>query len=176
MDMNKIGQYIKKQRIQQGLTQKDIAEKLNISFQAVSKWETGETLPDTAILLDLADLLKTSVDNILNGNPNVIKKYKKITITDVLKGFEALETIKKSFGDRSYFYQGVIEGINQKMNMDIENHLANPEHREVLYAEVILQAIQFDHAYVDIDEVRQFFKNQKQVHLIEDSISKYIES
>lgn len=173
MDMNKIGQYIKKQRIQQGLTQKDIAEKLNLSFQAVSKWETGETLPDAAILLDLADLLKTSVDNILNGGSNVTKKYKQITIADVLKGFEALETIKKCFGDRSYFYRGVIEGINQKMNMDIEDHLANPEYREVVYAEVILQAIQFDHAYVDMDEMRQFFKNQKMVHLIEESISKY---
>lgn len=173
MEMRKIGEYIKKLRMQQGLTQKELADKLSISFQAVSKWETGETLPDTAILLDLADLLKTSVDNILNGGTDVAKKYKRIRISDVLKGFEAVETIKTCFGDRSFFYQGMIEGINHKMNMDIEAHLANPEHRQIMYAEVILQAIQFDHAYVDMDEIKQFFKNENIIRLIENQILKF---
>ena len=55
--MNKIGQFIKKLRKEKGLTQSQLAEKLNISFQSVSKWETGETLPDTNILLSLCDEL-----------------------------------------------------------------------------------------------------------------------
>ncbi|MDE7213201.1 MAG: helix-turn-helix domain-containing protein, partial [Anaeroplasmataceae bacterium] len=148
MNTKEVGEYIKARRTALGLTQKDIANQFNISFQAVSKWETGETLPDTALLLDLADLLKTTVDNILNGGTIVAKKYKRISVADVLKGFEAIETIKKCFGESSYFYQGMIEGINHKMNMDIEAHLANPEHRQVMYAEVILQAIQNEHAYV----------------------------
>lgn len=41
MEIQTIGEYIKKRRIALGLTQKDIADELNISFQAVSKWETG---------------------------------------------------------------------------------------------------------------------------------------
>lgn len=55
MDNAKIGAYIQMLRRRAGLTQKELAEKLNISFQAVSKWETGESLPDTGILLDVAD-------------------------------------------------------------------------------------------------------------------------
>ena len=42
--MNKIGQFIKKLRKEKGLTQSQLAEKLNISFQSVSKWETGGSL------------------------------------------------------------------------------------------------------------------------------------
>ena len=67
MDNLKIGNYIQNLRKKAGLTQKDLADKLNISFQAVSKWETGESLPDTGILLDLADILGTSVDKLLCG-------------------------------------------------------------------------------------------------------------
>ena len=173
MNTKEIGDYIRTRRTALGLTQKDIANQFNISFQAVSKWETGETLPDTALLLDLAELLKTTVDNILNGGTIVAKKYKRISVADVLKGFEAIETIKKSFGESSYFYQGMIEGINQKMNMDLEAHLSNPNHREVMYAEVILQAIQYEHAYVDMDEIRQYFKNQKMVKFIEEYAMKF---
>ena len=50
MDTLKIGQYIQHLRKAAGMTQKELAEKLNISFQAVSKWENGDTLPDTGIL------------------------------------------------------------------------------------------------------------------------------
>ncbi|MDE6047193.1 MAG: helix-turn-helix domain-containing protein [Anaeroplasmataceae bacterium] len=173
MNTKEIGEYIKARRTALGLTQKDIANKFNITFQAVSKWEMGETLPDTALLLELADLLKTTVDNVLNGGTIVAKKYKRICVSDVLKGFEAIETVKKCFGERSNFYQGMIEGINHKMNMDIEAHLSNPDHRQVMYAEVILQAIQFEHAYVDMDEIRQFFKNEKMVKFIEEYALKF---
>lgn len=49
--MNEIGSYIKKLRKQKGLTQQQLADTLNVSFQAVSKWETGETLPDVAFVV-----------------------------------------------------------------------------------------------------------------------------
>lgn len=65
--MNEIGIYIKKLRKNKNLTQQQLANKLNVSFQAVSKWETGETLPDTNILLDLCYELGTTVDTLLNG-------------------------------------------------------------------------------------------------------------
>ena len=55
MDTLKIGQYIQHLRKAAGMTQKELAEKLNISFHAVSKWENGDTLPDTGILLDLCE-------------------------------------------------------------------------------------------------------------------------
>lgn len=173
MNTKQIGNYIKKQRTSLNLTQKDLANELHISFQAVSKWETGETLPDTALLLELANILKTTTDNILNGGTTILKQYKQINVSDVILGFEAFESVKKCFGAESYFYRGMVEGTNKKMQMDIESYLANPAHREILYAEVILQAIQFEHAYVDLEEVRSFFKNEKMIHLIEEYSQKY---
>lgn len=76
--MNEIGQYIKKLRKAKGLTQTELTNKLNISFQSVSKWEIGETLPDTNILLDLCNELDTTVDTLLNGGVIINKKRKLI--------------------------------------------------------------------------------------------------
>ena len=53
---------IKKYRTLRGLTQEELAAKVGVSGQAVSKWETNDTLPDTAILPDLADALDVSID------------------------------------------------------------------------------------------------------------------
>jgi tellurite methyltransferase len=56
---------IARYRKEQGLTQEVLGEKLGISFQAVSKWETGQTIPDTALLPELARALNISVDKLL---------------------------------------------------------------------------------------------------------------
>ena len=55
---------IRKYRLEAGLTQEALAEKIGISGQAVSKWETAETLPDTALLPDIADVLNVSLDKL----------------------------------------------------------------------------------------------------------------
>lgn len=70
MDMKSVGSQISLLRKRKGLTQSELGERLGISFQAVSKWERGETLPDTAILLPLAEVLETTVDLILAGGTN----------------------------------------------------------------------------------------------------------
>ena len=49
-------------RKEKGFTQASIAEKLNVSAQAVSKWENGDSLPDVSLLSDIADILGTSID------------------------------------------------------------------------------------------------------------------
>ena len=54
-------------RKEHGLTQATLAERLGISFQAVSKWERGENLPDAYTLLELADIYKVTVDELLRG-------------------------------------------------------------------------------------------------------------
>ena len=73
---NELIDYINKkieERKEAKLTQSELAEKLNISFQSVSKWETGETLPDTNILLSLCDELGTTADALLNGGTIINK-------------------------------------------------------------------------------------------------------
>ncbi|MDR1702054.1 MAG: helix-turn-helix domain-containing protein [Sporomusaceae bacterium] len=56
---------ISRYRKELGLTQEALAAKLNITFQAVSKWETGQTMPDTALLPTLAQTLQVSIDKLL---------------------------------------------------------------------------------------------------------------
>ena len=59
-----IGHQIANRRKLLGLTQRSLAEALHVSFQAISKWENGTTLPDITLLAPLAQLLHTSVDDI----------------------------------------------------------------------------------------------------------------
>ncbi len=65
MNMKKLGERIKERRKRLGLTQADVANALQISAQAVSKWERGENAPDISILLDVTRLLGSSVEWLL---------------------------------------------------------------------------------------------------------------
>lgn len=62
ININKLGHYIQELRKKKDLTQNQIAERLNISPQAIPKLERGETLPDTALLIDIAFILETTLD------------------------------------------------------------------------------------------------------------------
>lgn len=67
MDQIKIGKFIADCRKEQGLTQLDLAEKLHITDRAVSKWETGRSMPDSSIMLELCEILKITVNDLLSG-------------------------------------------------------------------------------------------------------------
>lgn len=76
MDQVKIGKFISKRRKEQNLTQMQLAEKLDITDRAVSKWETGRSLPDASIMQALCDILKISVNDLLNGEVILVNDYK----------------------------------------------------------------------------------------------------
>ena len=67
MNQEKIGQFIKQIRQDNNLTQKDLADKLGVTYQAVSKWENGKNVPDIATLKEISELFNTNIDEILNG-------------------------------------------------------------------------------------------------------------
>ena len=67
MDQVKIGKFIAERRKLLGLTQIQLGEKLAVTDRAVSKWETGRTMPDSSIMLELCSLLKISVTDLLTG-------------------------------------------------------------------------------------------------------------
>jgi len=67
MDQIKIGKFIASCRKEQGLTQAALAEKIGISDRAVSKWETGKSMPDSGIILELCELLSINVNELLSG-------------------------------------------------------------------------------------------------------------
>lgn len=96
MDQVKVGKFIQKMRKEQSLTQRELAEKLNISDKTVSKWETGNGLPDVGLMMPLCELLHISVNELLSGEKLDDKQYYKKAeenIMDLLK--EKAEAKKK---------------------------------------------------------------------------------
>lgn len=75
--LEKIGTIIRKHRIAQGITQEELGRKVFVSKQAVSKWETGKTLPDIEIVRKLCDILQIDKDEILGGTIDETKKNRK---------------------------------------------------------------------------------------------------
>ena len=67
MDIIKIGKFIAERRKALGMTQMQLAEKLYISDRAVSKWETGKSMPDVSIMIELSKILGISVQELLMG-------------------------------------------------------------------------------------------------------------
>lgn len=70
VDSRKIGAYISKLRKEKDLTQVELADKLNISHQAVSKWERGESLPDIMTIPIIANELEVSIDLLMSAGIN----------------------------------------------------------------------------------------------------------
>ena len=88
MEQEKIGKFIAEKRKQKGLTQLQLAEKLCITDRAVSKWETGRSMPDSSIMLLLCEVLDMEVNELLNGEEikdNDLDKKQKELILELVK-------------------------------------------------------------------------------------------
>ena len=76
MNQEKIGQFIATCRKDAGLTQSELAEQLNITNRAVSKWENGKSLPDASNMLEICKILNISVNELLTGEHIAMDDYK----------------------------------------------------------------------------------------------------
>lgn len=86
-DTVKIGRRIAELRKQKNLTQPELADAMGVSFQAVSNWERGNSMPDISKLADLSEMLGTTIDDLLGKKNPVIEKLAKN---------ESIETVKAS--------------------------------------------------------------------------------
>ena len=77
MNQIEIGTFIAKCRKEKKLTQAQLAEKLNITDRAVSKWETGKSMPDASIMLELCEILGITVNELLSGEKIDMESYEK---------------------------------------------------------------------------------------------------
>lgn len=84
MNQLKIGKFIATQRKAKGLTQAQLAEKLLITDRAVSKWETGKSMPDSSIMLELCELLDITVNELLTGEKIDMTDYNKTAELNLL--------------------------------------------------------------------------------------------
>lgn len=75
MDQTRIGTFIAVLRKEKGLTQKELAEQIGISDKTVSKWETGNGMPDIAYLSPLCEVLDINVNELLSGEKLPSEEY-----------------------------------------------------------------------------------------------------
>ena len=75
MNQEKIGEFIKKLRQDNNLTQKDLANKYNVTYQAVSKWERGLNIPDISLLKQMSEDFNISIEELLSGKPTEPKFF-----------------------------------------------------------------------------------------------------
>lgn len=157
MNIESIGKQIALLRKAKGLTQSELGDRLGVSFQAVSKWERSETLPDVSVLLDLAKVLETSVDYILLGGEKRIEYKGKFSVSDMRSGLCCLKNMGEFLGKDNIIYRNAIKGINGGMNTDIEKAFTDDYVFEAFLAETIIQNLILG-MYVDISEVKNGFK------------------
>ena len=95
MDQAKIGKFIAERRKKVNLTQMQLAEKLNITDRAVSKWETGRAMPDTSLMLELCDILGINVNDLLSGEVVLMDNYNEQMENNLLEMIKQKEQADK---------------------------------------------------------------------------------
>ncbi len=85
MDQSKIGAFIAEKRKAKKLTQAQLAEQLGITDRAVSKWETGKSLPDASLMLPLCALLGVTVNDLLSGEVVTVENYNEKTEKNLIE-------------------------------------------------------------------------------------------
>lgn len=117
LDYKKIGLYLLEKRKIHQLTQKQLADQLNISFQAVSRWEKGLSIPAVDLLNELANLFHVTVDEILKGEDKwPVFSYEKSGV-DVAKIDLINQDLKTLFNQYSYnpAFRGAIYDLNDHL-------------------------------------------------------------
>ena len=108
MDQIKIGKFIAECRKKNNLTQMQLAEKLNITDRAISKWENGKSMPDSGIMLDLCNELKISVNELLSGEVIEMDDYNKKTEELIIQMAKKEEEQNK----KMMMYEWIIGGMS----------------------------------------------------------------
>lgn len=172
MNTQKVAQQISALRKSKGITQSELGERVGVSFQAVSKWERGETLPDIAVLPDLAKVLETSIDNILLGGEKQVEYKGKISVSDMKAGLECLKNMGEYLGKENIIYCSAVKGINDEMNTDIEEAFQSDYVFNAFLAEVVIQNL-ISGMYVDISDVKNSFKHEHFKNIVLEYCTRY---
>ena len=114
-----IGKKLKNARVQSGMTQENVAEKINVSRQTISNWENEKSYPDIISVIELSNLYSISLDVLLKGDEKMIEHLEEST--DVVKSNQKmigaiivniivvalLITLNMFIPDNSYFLVGI---------------------------------------------------------------------
>ena len=124
MDLQKIGTFLKELRKEKGFTQEQLAETLNVSRRTVSRWETGNNMPDLDLLMEIADLYEVDLREMLNGERKSEDKMNKELEETVLQVAEYTNADKQRVTKtvQGFFLLGILAlVINVAMDlMEVE--------------------------------------------------------
>lgn len=166
-----IGKNIALLRASKGLTQTALGERVGVSFQAVSKWERGETLPDISVLPILADVLDTTTDFLLSDKSSTCYRGRK-QLSDIIEGVNCLKRMGELLGKDNLLYLHAIDGINKGMNTDIEEAFGNDRIFEAFVAEAVISVLRAGY-YVDITDINRSFRHQHFRDIVTDIAKKH---
>lgn len=156
----KIGEQIAALRRAKALTQTELGERLGVTYQAVSKWERGEALPDIALLLPLAKALGTTTDYILNAGERTVPFAEKRSAKDICEGVQCIKRCGQLLGKQSMLYQSAVQGMAERMNTDVAAMLEDAYLFECLVAEAMIQTMQQGY-FLDMQEVKSVLQYDK---------------
>lgn len=111
MDAKVTGCFIAQLRKELGLTQKELAEKLEVTDKAISRWETGKGLPDTSLLKPLAEIFGVSVGELLSGKRMDDSQIKNQADHIILESLGYEESQKKWKGILRYVFWGILVAL-----------------------------------------------------------------
>lgn len=111
MDAKITGCFIAQLRKELGLTQKELAEKLEVTDKAISRWETGKGLPDTSLLKPLAEIFGVSVGELLSGKRMDDSQIKSQADHIILESLSYEESQKKWKGILRYVFWGILVAL-----------------------------------------------------------------
>ncbi len=160
INLKQVGQFIQFCRKDQNMTQAELSERLNTTPQAVSNWERGESLPDVANLLDLANVLHCSVDAILTGGEGSISYRRHVTVAQMREALSSIERVGQLLGRDHFIYQCIIDSLNQCMNTTMEKAFTDEHIFEVFTGEFLIACIN-NGDYVDPRDVEANLKAEK---------------
>ena len=106
MDQVKIGKFIKQKRKENNITQGELAEKLNITDRAISKWENGNCMPDSGIIPELCKILNITINDLFSGEIVDMKKNEQKLEENLLE----MVRIKEE-NDKSFLHMEILIGI-----------------------------------------------------------------
>ena len=158
LDLTAIGAAIRTRRTDAGLTQAELAERLNVTGQSVSLWERGQSLPDTALLPDLACVLDCSVDMLLGGHSGSFRR--RITVGNMRQAIECLRRMRELLGADHFMYRTMTDALDERLNSTVEAAFANENAMDAYVCEALLACIE-QGDYVDVHDVRRHISNEK---------------
>ena len=158
LDLPAIGACIRARRTEAALTQAELAERLSVTAQAVSRWERGESLPDVATLPDLACILGCSVDMLLGGYSGTFRR--RITVGEMRQAIHAVAQLRDLLGTDHFMYRTMVDALDHRTHSSIEAAFANSNAFDAYVCEALLACIEAGD-YVDAHDVRRNISNEK---------------